>query len=126
MSEKSHPPNLELFDETEAYRLETELLSKFFRALGDGTRLKIIQLLAEKNMNVTELVNALDVQQGRVSSHLACLRWCGFISSYKEGKYAYYTITDKRVLQLLSLGKNMLKDNAEKVNCCTRIGGIDS
>lgn len=111
-------PNIPL---SEAESFKIELLAKFFRAFGDGTRLKVIKLLSEKDMNVTELVEVLELQQGRVSSHLACLRWCGFIDSYKKGKFVYYTITDKRVLEIVHLSEQMLKDNAEKVSHCTRI-----
>ncbi len=63
-----------------------ELTAKFFRGLGDPTRIKILQHLLEGEKNVTQLVELLGLSQGRVSSHLACLRWCGYVHSYREGK----------------------------------------
>lgn len=95
-----------------------ELQSKLFRGLGDPTRIRILQLLMEGDKNVGELVELLGSPQGRVSSHLACLKQCGFAVSYREGKNVYYTLADTRVEQLLELGLQMLADNAERVLAC--------
>ena len=56
-----------------------ELSAKFFRGLGDPTRLKILDILLEGEQSVSDLVRLLGIQQGRVSNHLACLKWCGYI-----------------------------------------------
>ncbi len=67
-----------------------DLAAKFFRGLGDATRVKILQILLEEgDKNVTELVELLGSPQGRVSSHLACLRGCGYAMSYRKGKNVY-------------------------------------
>jgi len=92
--------------------------AKFFRGIGDPTRIKILQLLLEGDKNVGELVELLGSPQGRVSSHLACLRWCGYAVSYREGKNVYYTIADPRVKDILELGQQILADNAERVLAC--------
>ena len=63
--------------------------------------------------------------QGRVSSHLACLRWCGFVVSRREGRNAYYRLTDARVLQLLNLAEDFLAENAERIELCQVIDGED-
>src|SRR5262245_44062920 len=94
------------------------LTAKFFRAFGDPSRVRIMQLLREKDRNVSELVELLGSPQGRVSSHLACLRWCGFMDSYRVGKNVYYRIADQRVKQLLQLARSLLVDNAESVAAC--------
>jgi DNA-binding transcriptional ArsR family regulator len=46
-------------------------LSEAFRALGDPTRLRIIRLLGEAKLNVTEVVQVVGVAQSSVSHHLA-------------------------------------------------------
>jgi DNA-binding transcriptional ArsR family regulator len=94
------------------------LTAKFFRAFGDPSRVRIMQLLLERDRNVSELVELLGSPQGRVSSHLACLRWCGFMDSYRVGKHVYYRITDQRVKQLLQLAQSLLVENAESVAAC--------
>ena len=64
------------------------LLAKFFRGLGDPTRIRVLQLLLERERTVTELVAETGSIQGRLSSHLTCLRWCGFVTSRREGRRA--------------------------------------
>src|SRR5215470_17009000 len=88
------------------------LTGRFFQVLSDPTRVRIIELLLEQERNVSELVTLLGVQQGRVSSHLACLRWCGFIQTRREGKYIYYRIADARVHELMRLAHGLLADHA--------------
>ena len=95
-----------------------DLTSKFFRGLADPTRVKILYLLLEGDRNVGELVESVGSSQGRVSSHLACLRWCGYVISYREGKNVYYTLADPRVKELLELAQRILTDNAERIIAC--------
>ena len=96
-----------------------ELAAKFFRGLGDPTRIKILQILLEEgDKNVTELVELLESPQGRVSSHLACLRGCGYAMSYRQGKNVYYTVGDPRIKDLLQLAQQILMDNAQRVLAC--------
>ncbi len=100
-----------------------ELTAKFFRGLGDPTRVRILRMLVDKgDKHVGELVERLGAPQGRVSSHLACLRWCGFASSYRVGRNVYYTVVDDRVGDLLRIGDRVLADNAERVIACQTIG----
>jgi DNA-binding transcriptional ArsR family regulator len=102
------------------------LTAKFFRAFGDPSRVRIMQLLLEKDRNVSELVELLGSPQGRVSSHLACLRWCGFMETYRFGKNVYYRIADQRVKQLLQLAQSLLIDNAERVAACFIVDAAES
>lgn len=103
--------------------VNVEIAAKFFRGLGDPTRLKILNLLLEGDKNVSELVELLGNPQGRVSSHLGCLRWCGYVMSYQQGRFTYYRITDERVRQILELAASMIPANAEYIACCPVIDG---
>ncbi len=99
-----------------------ELAAKFFRGLGDPTRLRIVELLLEEGeMPVKGLVERLGVQQGRVSSHLACLKWCGYVTSASVGRHAVYRVTDRRVKRIVELARQMVARNAEHLYACTRI-----
>lgn len=106
---------------TEKEREQAALTAKFFRGLGDPTRLKILELLLEKERNVSELMALLGISQSRVSNHLACLKWCGYVISRQEGKCVYYQVTDKRVKEILRVAEDMIADNAEHLWACTRI-----
>ncbi|MBY0396383.1 MAG: metalloregulator ArsR/SmtB family transcription factor [Thermoleophilia bacterium] len=98
----------------------TELAARLFRVLGDATRLRILRLLmAEGELHQAELVRRLGASQSRVSEHLACLSWCGFVAVARtEGRRAYYAITDPRVAEFLELGEGFLEDNAAEIGCC--------
>jgi DNA-binding transcriptional ArsR family regulator len=101
---------------------ETDLVAKYFRGLGDPIRLRILELLrAEGELTVGQLVERLGIAQPKVSNHLACLRWCGFIEARREHRSVFNKISDKRVLRMLDLGHSLLADNAEHVATCCRI-----
>jgi ArsR family transcriptional regulator, cadmium/lead-responsive transcriptional repressor len=101
---------------------EPELLGKYFRALGDPTRVRILELLREHGeMSVGELVERLALSQPKVSNHLGCLRWCGFLVTRREHPTVLYRIADDRVPELLALGRALLADNAEHVEACRRV-----
>jgi len=97
-----------------------ELLAKFYRGLGDPTRLRILEHLLAGEKNVGELVALIRSPQGRISSHLACLRQCGFAAVRTEGRRAYYRIEDPRVVKILGLGQAMVQQNAARIFACTR------
>src|SRR6266571_2416251 len=55
----------------------SDLVAKYFRGLGDPTRVRILELLRDDGeLSVGELVARLGQPQPKVSNHLACLRWC--------------------------------------------------
>ena len=96
----------------------TSLMAKFFRGLGDPTRVRLLQLLLERERSVSELVEETGVLQGRLSSHLACLRWCGFVAARRDGRQIFYRITDDRIPHLLRLANEFLTDHADSVDLC--------
>jgi DNA-binding transcriptional ArsR family regulator len=100
-----------------------EILAKYFRALGDPTRLRILQLLAAREHAVGELVELLGTAQSQVSNHLACLRWCGFVATRREHRTVYYRLADERISTIVGLADDLLEGNAEHVACCRRIDG---
>ena len=100
---------------------QADLLAKYFRVLGDRTRLRILELLAERELSVSELVEALSEPQPKVSNHLACLRWCGFVLTRREHRKVHYRLADERVTGLIEVGRALLRDNEEHVAACKRV-----
>jgi len=101
---------------------EPDLVAKYFKVLADPTRLRVLELLDEHGeLTVGELVDALGQPQPKVSNHLACLRWCGFVARERRHPNVFYRVADERVLELLALGRALLADNAEHVAACRRI-----
>lgn len=100
----------------------TDLVAKYFRGLGDTTRLRILALLRDEGeLSVSELVERIGVAQPKVSNHLACLRWCGFVDTRREHRVVNYRLADDRVVAMLDLAHALLEDNAEHVASCCRI-----
>ncbi len=95
------------------------LLAKLFNGFANSTRLSILLLLTQRGeMKVGELVEELEAPQPRISDHLRCLSWCGYVRVRREGRNAYYSIADERVLEMVGLGEALLRDNQEYVEAC--------
>ncbi len=103
-----------------------EVLGSFFQGLSDPTRVRILELLEERPRTVTELVEALGLAQGRVSSHLSCLRWCGYVEARVEGRFNRYRLVDERVREILRLGEAIVRDNASRLTSCLVLGTEDA
>ena len=96
-----------------------QLLARVFAGMSDPTRLRILLLLLEQEHNVSELVEAVGTSQGRVSMHLQCLRWCGFVTSERRGKFVYYRVCDPRVRELIKLAQEMVVLHGEQLATCS-------
>lgn len=68
---------------------------EIFKALSDGTRIKIIMLLSRQEMAVCELIEALKLSQPAVSHHLKILKQAGIVKDSREGKWMFYSIDNK-------------------------------
>lgn len=102
--------------------LRATVIARFFQGLSDPTRVRILDLLLDEGeLNVSEIVDRLDQPQGRVSSHLACLRWCGFVTAERSGRYVRYRIADEHVRQILEHARHMIAGSAEQIMSCTRL-----
>jgi DNA-binding transcriptional ArsR family regulator len=102
--------------------IELSTLARFFRVLGDPTRVRLLQLLEERSRTAGELVAAVQGSQPRVSTHLACLRHCGFVSGERRGREVVYHLTLPDLPRLLALAEVVAWPQAEHLSRCTRIG----
>ncbi len=97
---------------------DDELIARIFRGLGDATRVRILRMLLDGPRSQTEIVEAVGLSQGRVSQHLSCLVWCGYIESTKKGRVVEYRITNVRVAALLDLGGGFLDATKGDIGSC--------
>ena len=67
-------------------------LTRFFQALGDNTRLRLLNLMGEQEVCVCYFVEILNAPQPKVSRHLAYLRRAGIVSARREGKWMHYRV----------------------------------
>src|SRR5499426_1527923 len=71
-------------------------LEKFFVALSDRNRLRLINLMGEDEVCVCFFVEILKMPQPRVSRHLAYLRRAGIVAARRDGKWMHYRILESR------------------------------
>jgi ArsR family transcriptional regulator, arsenate/arsenite/antimonite-responsive transcriptional repressor len=90
-------------------------LVRVAKALSDETRLRILNLLFERECCVCEVMQVLDISQTRASRNLNILYAAGFLKLRKEGLWAYYSIDETALEEYLALLlgslKTALKDN---------------
>lgn len=105
------------------------------RVLADEARLRILGLLAERELCVCELVGALKLSQPLVSHHLRVLRNAGLLSSGRRGKWVYYALNEGRIPgeggKLVRLVREWAKregtkpeDRTRLVNCLSQRFGL--
>lgn len=73
-------------------RSATAPLDLLFRALADPTRLRLLNLIADREICVCYLVEILRMSQPKVSRHLAYLRRAGMVASRRDGKWMHYRL----------------------------------
>ncbi len=95
------------------------LKAKIFKVFSDPNRLRIIELIAEEELNVSEIVRRLNMKQSTVSQHLRILKDCGLVSTRRNGKEVYYKIKSERIKELLKLGDEILVEIVESFVSCT-------
>lgn len=98
-----------------------EMVAKFFRALSDPVRLRLLEFLLDEEHTVTECVEHIGLSQGRISTHLGCLSDCGYVQVRRAGRYAHYRVADLRVAELVLLGRSLAAENAAALAACIRI-----
>jgi DNA-binding transcriptional ArsR family regulator len=99
------------------------VIAKFFRALGDPNRLRLLEFVLHTERSVSECVEHIGLAQGRVSTHLACLADCGFVEVRRDGRFTRYKVSDPRVAELVLLARAVSADNVAALSECMRIDG---
>lgn len=98
------------------------MLARFFRVLGDPTRLRIIERLSGGDHTVSEIIDAVGGLQPRVSAHLACLRHCRFVETEPRGREIVYRLTMPGLDALLAEAAEITAPRASHLATCRRVG----
>lgn len=103
-------------------------IERFFQALGDQTRLRLLNLMSDQETCVCYFVEILGGPQPKISRHLAYLRSAGIVEARREGKWMHYRIVMpphigaaqilKQTLDWLKDEKPMQADRARLVKAC--------
>ena len=111
-----------------------ENLIKAMKALSDETRLRILNVVLEKECCVCEVMQALDISQTRASRNLSALYDAGFLKMRKDGLWSLYSI-DKEGIQVYQSqlieavkealkSNNIAKEDRERLRRAERVGPV--
>ena len=84
-------------------RAALEIVAARFRALGDASRLQLLQHLFHSEKSVQELCDLTTLSQANVSKHLSLLSEHGILNKRRQGSFVYYRIGDETIYQLCEL-----------------------
>jgi ArsR family transcriptional regulator, arsenate/arsenite/antimonite-responsive transcriptional repressor len=103
-------------------------IERFFQALGDSTRLRLLNLMGDQEICVCYFVEILGSPQPKISRHLAYLRSAGIVAARRDGKWMHYRVvmpphigaaqTLRQTLGWLKEDKAMQADRARLTKAC--------
>ena len=106
----------------------TVKIELFFQALGDDTRLRLLNLMGDQEMCVCYFVEILRQPQPKISRHLAYLRKAGIVKSRRQGTWMHYRIVEpadegaasvlRKTLKWLAKDKAMQADRSRLSRAC--------
>jgi ArsR family transcriptional regulator len=85
-----------------------QLKAEFFKTLGHPARIRVLELLSEREHAVAEMLPEVGIEPANLSQQLALLRHAGLVTTRREGSTVYYTLTSPHVAELLAVARRIL------------------
>jgi ArsR family transcriptional regulator len=85
-----------------------QLKADFFKTLGHPARIRILELLSQRDHAVAEMLPQVGIEPAHLSQQLAVLRRANLVTSRKEGSTVYYSLTSPQVAELLAVARQIL------------------
>jgi len=85
-----------------------QLKAEFFKALGHPARIRVLELLSDREHAVAEMLPRVGIEPAHLSQQLAVLRRASLVTSRKEGSTVYYSLTSPHVAELLTVARQIL------------------
>ena len=85
-----------------------QLKAEFFKTLGHPARIRVLELLSEREHAVSEMLPEVGIEPANLSQQLAVLRRAGLVTTRKEGSTVYYSLTSPHVAELLAVARLIL------------------
>lgn len=107
---------------------DVEVAARFFRGLGDPTRLSLLLRLMQGERRVTDLVADIGGSQSNVSAHLACLKDCGLVIDRPgDRRQVFYRIRHEELAELFTAAERVLSAAGTTITLCDNrlMGAID-
>ncbi|HEX3021133.1 MAG TPA: metalloregulator ArsR/SmtB family transcription factor [Lachnospiraceae bacterium] len=84
-----------------------------FKALGDATRLKIVEMLSCGELCACDILESFDITQPTLSYHMKILTDCGIVISRKEGSWIRYHIDEKKINDIETFWKQITTEHED-------------
>ena len=94
----------------ELYKMHAEMCKVF----SNSTRLEILNLLRDKQLSVTELIEKTKLSQANISQHLSIMKYKGIVISDRKGKNIYYKITAPKIIKAFDIIRDVLVEKLKK------------
>ena len=85
-----------------------QLKAEFFKTLGHPARIRVLELLSQREHAVAEMLPEVGIEPAHLSQQLAVLRRAGLVTARKEGSTVYYSLTSPHVAELLAVARRIL------------------
>jgi DNA-binding transcriptional ArsR family regulator len=85
-----------------------QLKAEFFKTLGHPARIRVLELLSEREHAVAEMLPEVGIEAAHLSQQLAVLRRANLVVTRKEGSNVYYSLTSPHVAELLRVARTIL------------------
>jgi DNA-binding transcriptional ArsR family regulator len=82
--------------------------AEFFKTLGHPARIRVLELLSEREHAVAEMLPEVGIEAANLSQQLAVLRRAGLVVTRKEGSTVFYSLTSPHVAELLRVARQIL------------------
>ncbi len=92
------------------YKIHAEICKVF----SNSTRLEILNLLRDKELSVTELIDKTKLSQANISQHLSIMRAKGIVTSNRKGKNIYYKLTNPKIIKAFDIIRDVLAERLKK------------
>lgn len=85
-----------------------QLKAEFFKTLGHPVRIRVLELLSEREHAVSEMLPEVGVEPAHLSQQLAVLRRANLVITRREGSAVYYSLTNPQVAELMRVARSIL------------------
>ena len=101
------------------YKIHAEMCKVF----SNPTRLEILNLLRDREMSVTELIEKTKLSQSNISQHLSIMNSKGIVLSNRKGKNTYYRLANPKIIKAFDIIREVLVDRLKKMANVDGLGG---
>ena len=84
------------------------------KVFSNPTRLEILNLLRDKEMSVTQLIERTKLSQANISQHLGIMKSKGIVESSRKGKNIYYKLTNPKIIKAFDIIREVLKERLKR------------